>query len=257
MSPDQITAVIADDEAPLRTYLKTLLAQVWPELHICAEAQNGVEAVAAVSTHHPQIAFLDIRMPGLTGLQAAEAIAPMCRIVFVTAYDEYAVSAFEKEALDYLLKPVTVERLSQTVERLKKRLAVGEQASQITTQWLTRLLEQAAGSKRSSYLQWLNVQHGDAVQLIAVDDVIYFQSKDKYTAVITADREYLIRKSIRELTAQLDPDEFCPIHRATIVRLCCIGQVSRSLTGRGIIRLKKRSETLTVSRAYLSRFKQM
>lgn len=257
MSPNHFTALIADDEAPLRTYLKNMLAEVWPELSICAEAGNGVEAVAAVKAHRPQIAFLDIRMPGLTGLQAAEEISPLCRIVFVTAYDQYAVTAFEKEAVDYLLKPVTRERLMQTVARLKKELAEGKVASDVTVDWMRRLVEQAASSSKSSYLQWLNVQHGDGVQLIAVDDVIYFQSKDKYTAVITREGESLIRKSIRELAEELDPDLFSKIHRGTIVQLRCIDQVSRSLTGRGAIRLKGRPETLTVSRSYLGKFKQM
>ena len=257
MTTDPPKAVIADDEDRLRGYLISLLAEVWPELEICAEAANGNDAVAAVEMHKPQIAFLDIRMPGLGGMQAAEKIAASCRIVFVTAYDEYAVDAFEKEAVDYLLKPVVKERLERTVARLKRELAENAVYPAQSAEWIRHLIEHAAPSAGSSHLQWLRVQHGDGVQLIAVQDAIYFQASDKYTAVITASGESLIRKSIRDLASELDPDCFCRIHRGTIVNLNHIDKVSRSLTGRGVIRLKNRPETLTVSRSYLHFFKQM
>lgn len=255
--PDHPKAVIADDEAQLRVYLKVLLSEAWPELEVCAEAANGREAVEAVERYKPQIAFLDIRMPGLTGMQVAEKIATKCHIVFVTAYDEYAVDAFEKEAVDYLLKPVVKDRLQRTVARLKKVLTENLVHPEHPPDWMQQLIERAAPSAGESYLQWLRVQHGDGVQLIAVQDVIYFQASDKYTTVITSSGESLIRKSIRELAAELDPGCFCQVHRGTIVNLTHIDKVSRSLTGRGIIRLKGRPETLTVSRSYLHCFKQM
>ena len=250
-------ALIADDEDQLRTYLRRLLGEVWPDLEICAEAGNGQEAMAAVERCKPQVAFLDIRMPGLSGLQVAERIAASCHIVFVTAYDDFAVEAFEREAVDYLLKPVGRERLIRTVERLKQRLAKASAPSVQTVEWMRALIDRATLSPAATFLQWLRVQHGNGIQLIAVPEVIYFQARDKYTAVITKTGESLIRKGIRELAIELDPDRFCQIHRGTIVNLSQVERVSRSLTGRGVIRLKHRPETLVVSRSFLPFFKQM
>jgi DNA-binding LytR/AlgR family response regulator len=257
---DSPTAVIADDEAELRRYLKSLLADLWPELAICAEAANGIEALAAIERLDPRIAFLDIRMPGLTGLEVAAELGPSlsCHLVFVTAYDEYAVTAFEKQAVDYLLKPVSGERLSQTVERLKRKL---DRASAPPT-WMAALAQELletmpAANKGPEFLQWLRVQRGDGVELVPVSDVIYFQAQDKYTAAVTRNRTHLLRTSIRDLTAQLDPAAFWRIHRSTIVKVSKIAKVDRGLTGRGLIRLKERTETLTVSRPYLHLFKQM
>jgi DNA-binding LytR/AlgR family response regulator len=233
------------------------LTDLWPELAICAEAGNGKEALEAVETCSPHIAFLDIRMPGLSGLQVAEVIAKSCFIVFVTAYDEYAVAAFEKQAVDYLLKPVTRERLQQTVQRLKKRIAEHNAPPPQLAQLARELVDSIAARPEPKFLQWLRVQRGDSIELIPVKDVIYFRADDKYTTVRTRDREALIRYRIRDLVAQLDPDRFWQIHRGTIVNVSQIDSVSRSLTGRGVIRLKDRSETLTVSRTYLHLFKQM
>jgi DNA-binding LytR/AlgR family response regulator len=254
------TALIADDEAELRRYLKTRLAEVWPELEICAEAANGIEALAAIGRLSPQIAFLDIRMPGLTGLEVAAKLEPAsaCHLVFVTAYDEYAVTAFEKQAVDYLLKPVTSERLSQTVFRLKRKL---EQTT-APPAWMAALAQELlenipAGSKGPDYLKWLRVQRGEGVELVSVSEVVYFQTQDKYTAAVTQNRTHLLRTSIRDLTTQLDPDAFWQIHRSTIVNVSQIAKVGRGLTGRGLIRLKDRTETLTVSRPYLKLFRQM
>ena len=257
MTPTGTRAVIADDEAPLRTYLRNRLHEVWPALEICAEASNGEEALAAVQTHKPHIAFLDIRMPGLDGLQVAERIAASCRIVFVTAYDKYALDAFEQEAVDYLLKPVVKDRLARTVRRLKQQLTETPVPSDQMVEWMRAMIDRVAATPRPSFLQWLRVQHGDGIQLVAVQEVIYFQARDKYTAVITQAGEALIRKSVRELASALDPNCFFQIHRSTIVNLSQIAKVSRSLTGRGVIRLKHRPETLTVSRAHLHFFKQM
>jgi len=249
-----VKAVIADDEAPLRQFLRARLAQVWPELIICGEAKNGKEALDLIERHRPQIAFLDIRMPGLTGMQVARKIADSCRIVFVTAYDEYAVEAFEKEAVDYLLKPVSGERLEKTVKRLKQALESGATAP---ADVLHRLMVRLSREEGSGRMQYVRVQHGDGVRLVPVDEVIYFKAEDKYTTVITREGESLIRKSIKELTEELDPEKFWQIHRGTIVNVKSIARVSRSLTGKGVVRLKDRSETLTISNRYMHRFKQM
>jgi DNA-binding LytR/AlgR family response regulator len=254
------TALIADDEAELRRYLKSLLAELWPELEICAEAVNGIEALEAIGRLSPQIAFLDIRMPGLTGLEVAAELGPAspCHLVFVTAYDEYAVTAFEQQAVDYLLKPVTGERLNQTVRRLKRKLERAAAPPPWMATLARELLEKMpAVEKGAESLQWLRVQRGGGVELVAVTDVVYFQAQDKYTAAVTRDRTHLLRISIRHLTAQLDPDAFWQIHRGTIVKVSQIDKIDRSLTGRGLIRLKDRPETLTVSRPYLKLFKQM
>ena len=257
MNPDHPSALIADDEPPLRAYLKALLADAWPELVICAEAGNGPQALAAVETHRPQVAFLDIRMPGLSGLQVAETIAASCRIVFVTAYDEYAVSAFEKAAADYLLKPVTPERLLRTVTRLRTQLADAHGPTLPSARRLAELMERIAAATPPAHLQWLRVPYGDGIRMLPVDEVVFFQARDKYTAVITPAGEALIGTSIRDLTTALDPQRFWQINRGTIVHIAWIDKVSRSLTGRGVIRLKSRPETLTISRSYLHRFKQM
>jgi DNA-binding LytR/AlgR family response regulator len=217
---NEVKAVIADDEAPLRQFLRARLSEVWPELVICGEAKNGKEALDLIESQCPHIAFLDIKMPGLTGMDVAEKIAGSCRIVFVTAYDEYAVEAFEKEAVDYLLKPVSKERLEKTVKRLKEDLATG---AALPIEILQRLMIRLSREKGSGSLQYLRVQHGDGVRLVHVDDVIYFKAEDKYTTVITREGESLVRKPIKELA----------------------------------VKLKDRSETLTVSNRYLHLFKQM
>jgi DNA-binding LytR/AlgR family response regulator len=250
----EVKAVIADDEAPLRQSLRARLAEVWPELVICGEAKNGKEALALVERHRPQIAFLDIRMPGLTGMQVAEKIAGACRIVFVTAYDDYAVEAFEKEAVDYLLKPVIRERLEKTVKRLKEELETG---ATLPAEMLHRLMVRLSREEGSKSLQYLRVQHGDGVRLIPVAEVIYFKAEDKYTTVITKEGESLVRKSIKELADELDPEKFWQIHRGTIVNVRSIARVSRSLTGKGVVKLKDRSETLAVSNRYMHLFRQM
>jgi len=250
----ELKAVIADDEAPLRAFLRAKLAEVWPALVICGEAGNGKEALELIERHRPHIAFLDIRMPGMTGMEIAERIAESCRIVFVTAFDEYAVDAFEKEAMDYLLKPVTRERLAKTVKRFKEDL-VSEPG--MPADIIRRLMAHLSDGKRSPYLQYVRVQHGDGVRLVPVDEVIYFKAEDKYTVVITGEGESLIRKSIKELGEALDPEKFWQLHRGTIVQVRSIARVSRSLTGKGVVKLKDRSETLAVSNRYMHLFRQM
>jgi DNA-binding LytR/AlgR family response regulator len=251
---DDVKAIIADDEAPLRQFLRARLSEVWPELIISGEAQNGREALDLIRQCRPHIAFLDIRMPGLTGMEVAEEIAGACRVVFVTAYDAYAVEAFDKEAVDYLLKPVSNERLEKTVMRLKEGLETG---TAVPVETLRRLMIQISGDEGSRRLRYVRVQHGDGVRLVPVDEVIYFKAQDKYTLVITQEGESLIRKSIRELAGELDPERFWQIHRNAIVNVHFIDRVSRSLTGKGVVRLKGRSETLTVSNRYMHLFRQM
>lgn len=250
-------AIIADDEAPLRSYLKSLLVEAWPELIICGDAQNGQEALELIERHRPQIAFLDIRMPGISGMEVAKQIAGTCWFVFITAYDKYAIEAFENEAIDYILKPVTRERLEKTVRRLKKQIAASTGPPSDLSEIVERLLATLPGRKGPAYLQWVRVQMGDGVQLIPVEEVCYFKASDKYTMVITKEGESLIRKPIKELAEELEPGSFWRIHRGTIVNASCIANVSRSLTGRGVVRLKDRPETLTVSRSYIHIFKQM
>jgi DNA-binding LytR/AlgR family response regulator len=250
-------AIIADDEEQLRTYLKTKLAQIWPDLVICNEAKNGIEAIDQINECRPDIAFLDIQMPGLTGIEVARKIAGKCWIVFITAYDKYAVEAFESEAIDYLLKPVTTERLEKTVSRLKERVETQSEPPQDFSQIVEKLISNMPDKSTSEYLKWIRAQHGDGIRLIQTDDIIYFKSEDKYTCVKTKTGESLISKPIKELAKELDPEKFWQIHRSTIVSVASITKVSRSLTGRHIIKLKNISEPLTVSRTYSHLFKQM
>jgi DNA-binding LytR/AlgR family response regulator len=251
------SAIIADDEKELRTYLKNMLAETWPELEICGEAVNGREALEMVDAFAPQIAFLDIKMPGLSGLDVAKNIAGLCRIVFITAFDQYAVEAFEREAVDYLVKPVTKKRLAQTIHRLKKQLQSSPEPPADLAEMITQVLANLQINASAEYLQWIKTQHKENVRLIPVEEVDYFQAEDKYTLVITPKEEALIKKSIKELSRELDPQKFWQIHRGTIVNVSRIETVGRSLTGRGILKLKNRSNSLTVSRQYLHLFKQM
>ncbi len=251
------SAVIADDEKELRTYLRSLLSEVWPDLVISGEAGSGKEAVDLVESTHPQIAFLDIKMPGLSGMEVAKRIAGACRIVFVTAFDHYAVEAFEREAVDYLLKPVSRERLERTVTRLREQMA----SSALPPPGLTEIVEQVLArlphSEGPTFLRWIRTQQKEHMRLIPVEEIDYFKAEDKYTVVATKEGEALIRKGIKELAEELDPSRFWQIHRGTIVNVSRIEKMSRSLTGRGVLKLKGRSEIFTVGRNYLHLFKQM
>jgi DNA-binding LytR/AlgR family response regulator len=253
----EIKAIIADDEDQLRSYLKSRLSDVWPELIISGEARNGQEALELIRKTQPHIAFLDIRMPGLSGMDVAKKIGGSCWVVFITAYDQYAVEAFESEAIDYLLKPVTRERLEKTTNRLKKQIATSSEPPADLSKMVERMMTTLTNKDVSTYLQWIRTQQGEEIRLIPVEEVYYFKASDKYTMVITKEGESLIRKPIKELADELDPNKFWRIHRATIVNAACIANMSRSLTGRGVIRLKDRSETLTVSRSYIHIFRQM
>jgi len=250
-------AIIADDEEQLRIYLKSKLAVLWPELNICGEAENGLEALRLIETCRPVVAFLDIKMPGLSGIEVARKISSGCRIVFITAFDQFAVEAFENEAIDYILKPVTDQRLQKTIKRLKKQISENAITSLDITQSMDRLLAALKDRPAAGYLKWIKVRQGEEVRLIPVDDICYFKAEDKYTVVKTREGESLIKKTIQQLAEELDPDQFWRIHRGIIISVRQIGRVSRSFAGRLIIKLKDLPETLTVSRSYAHLFKQM
>ena len=245
------TAVIAEDEPMLRAQLRMRLAQAWPDLTLVAEAENGEQAIEAIEAHRPDVAFLDIRMPVRTGLDVARAIDGRTHVVFVTAYDEYAVAAFEEGAVDYVLKPVTAERLAKVVARLRARLAAPPLD---LTALLSRLSEREAAA---GPLRWIRASLGNTLQMIAVDDVLYFQAEDKYTKVVTGSAEALIKKPIKELYDELDPELFWQIHRATIVNLRAIAKVERDWRDQPVITLRDRPEKLIVSRTFAARFKTM
>jgi DNA-binding LytR/AlgR family response regulator len=252
-----LEAIIADDEEQLRIHLKSKLAGLWPELIICGEAENGLEALELIESCRPAIAFLDIKMPGLSGIEVAQKIRVNCHVVFVTAFDQYAIEAFENEAVDYILKPVTDKRLQKTIKRLKKQISAISNPPLDFSQTMDRLLAALKVRQPSGYLKWIKVRHGEVVRLISIDDVCYFKAEDKYTLVRTTENESLIKKSIRQLVEELDSDQFWRIHRGTIINVSRIGKISRSFAGRLIITLKDLPETLTVSRSYAHLFKQM
>lgn len=244
------TAIIAEDEPMLRAQLKARLAAAWPELAVIAEAGNGAEALALIETHRPDIAFLDIRMPIKSGLEVARRLNGRCHAVFVTAYDEYAVAAFEEGAVDYLLKPVSRERIDKVVARLRTRLSSAPLD-------LAAVLARLAATQEGAPLQWIRASLGAALTMIATNDVLYFQAEDKYTKVVTRDGESLIKKPIRELFDELDGERFWQIHRGTIVNLHAIARVERDWRDQPVILLKDRPEKLTVSRTFAHRFKAM
>jgi DNA-binding LytR/AlgR family response regulator len=250
-------AVIADDEENLRIHLKKQLAELWPELTICGEAKNGIEAIRLIESLRPEIAFLDIKMPGLTGLEVAQKISTGCRVVFITAYDQYAVEAFESEAIDYILKPVTGKRLGKTLARLKNRIFTASEAPPDITQTVEKLLATLDKRETRANLKWIKVRHGDEVRLISIAEVYYFKAEDKYTLVRTLQGESLIKKPIRQLSEELDRDQFWRIHRGTIINVGRIRNISRSFAGRLVVTLKDLPESLTVSRSYAHQFKQM
>ena len=253
----QMKAIIADDEEELLNSLKGKLTALWPDLSICGEARNGRQALQLIEEENPDIAFLDIRMPGLSGIEVAKRVMGTCRVVFITAYDEYAVQAFESEAVDYILKPVTEERFKKTIKRLQKEIASEAPPPQELSRTMKRLLETLGKKDASHYLQWIKAQHGSGMRLIPVDEVYYFKASDKYTVVMTGEGEFLIKMSIKGLSGELDPEKFWRIHRSTIVNAGQIAKVSRSITGRYTVRLKDHPEILIVSRPYVHLFKQM
>ncbi|WP_036165478.1 LytTR family DNA-binding domain-containing protein [Massilia sp. 9096] len=258
------TAIIADDERLMRDLLRTRLSQVWPELEILGEAKNGDEAVQLVNELKPDLTFLDIRMPGKTGMEAARDIGDASQVVFVTAYDQYAVEAFERGAIDYVLKPPEPERLKITIERLKERLrerlaspnGAPADVSQTVSAMLSQLAEKIAAPK-PKHLQWIQASIGQDLRMIPVEDILFFRSDEKYTCVQTAGFEALIRKPVRDLADELDPSLFWQIHRATLVNVNAIEGVTRDIRGRHLVLIKGRPEKLEVSRSFLHLFKQM
>jgi len=251
-----VSALIVDDEEPMRDQLRARLREVWPELRIAAEAGNGIDAVAMAAQHKPDIVFLDIRMPGQTGIEAARHLYSSCHIVFVTAYDQYAVDAFEQGAMDYLLKPVVAERLRMTCERLRARIdespvEIGEQLAK-----LADILKRGEG-KKPEYLRWIQAQVGTSLRMISTKEVLFFQSDEKYTLVQTAQAELLIRKTLKELADELDPNEFWRIHRSTLVRVDAIAEVSRDERGRQMLKVRGHPHALEVSRNHSHLFQQM
>ena len=247
------TAVIADDEPLLRANLRTRLAKLWPELAVVHEMENGRGIEEVIAAHEPDLFFLDIHMPGVNGLEAARAVAGRAHVVFVTAFDQYAVEAFERGAIDYVLKPFNEERLGVTVERLRERL----ETKPASVDALVEQLAGRLGARPAEHLRWIKASVGSNVRLIPVEEVLFFQSDEKYTRVVTCDSEVLIRKPIKELLDELVPAKFWQIHRATIVNVDHIASVRRGLKDQAEIALRDNRETLVVSRAFTHLFKQM
>lgn len=250
-----VTAIIADDEQHLANYLNDRLNALWPELAIVGIAKNGLEAMRLVDDESPTIVFLDIRMPGLTGLEVASRLDNKTHVVFVTAYDQYAVEAFDRQAADYLLKPVTDERLTRTIARLKAKVATAEVPGGVAE--ILKQLATVLPANRNTHLRWIRASVGDTVRQIPVDEVFYFQAQDKYVSVYTSAGESLIRTPLSELQAELDPDEFWQIHRSTIVNVNRIAATTRDVMGKTLLTLKDSKAELQVSRAYAHLFKQM
>ena len=254
------TALVADDEPLLRQALSRMLAATWPELVIVAEARNGREAIDRFEEHHPDICFLDVQMPGKTGVDAAQHIGRRAHMVFVTAYDKYAVQAFAHGVLDYLVKPVEVARLAETVARLQERLRAAQPA--LNTDELLQQLAASLSRQSSGQMRWVRASVGQTVRMIAIEDIDYLRADEKYTQVAWRDdggqaREAIIRTPLKELLAQLDPAEFAQVHRSVVVNLRAISHVTRGENETADIHLRGRKEVLPVSRSYLHLFRQM
>ena len=244
-------AVIAEDEPLLRAELTESLTRLWPELAICAEAEDGVQALHAIEQHAPDILFLDIQMPGMSGLEVARHVGNRCHVVFVTAYDKYAVSAFEQGAVDYVMKPFSPARIATTITRLKDK--AGEAPANLEG-LLQSLLEK---STPRDYLRWITATQGEDLRLITIDEICYFQADNKYTLVVTPHQQSLIRRPIKELVEELDPALFWQIHRGTVVNVRAIAGVHRDIGGHLRVKLKELKETLTVSEPSMHLYKSM
>ncbi|MBR7800607.1 LytR/AlgR family response regulator transcription factor [Undibacterium fentianense] len=280
---NKITAMLVDDEAPMRAHLRRQLQKIWPDLMIVSEAANSFIAFDEAQRYEPNIIFLDIRMPGKNGLEAAMQLAEKALIVFVTAYDEYAIQAFEQGALDYLLKPIDTDRLQKTCLRLQQRIQEkkysipsssspthSNAASKISLpnqsekndlesehikQVLQHLIQHQ--TSRKDYLRWIQASVGNSLRMISTKEILYFKSDEKYTLVQTEHAEYLIRKTLKELEDELDPREFWRIHRSSLVRVSAIAEITRDIRGRHLLGLKNYSEKLEVSRNHTHLFQQM
>lgn len=260
MQTDLLTAVIADDEPLLRRHLNQALAEYWPELDIVGQAANGEQALEMIEQHQPQVVFLDIKMPGLDGMSLAKKLAKRdCQphIVFVTAYDEYAVQAFETNAVDYLLKPVSDSRLIQCVEKLKARLSSAEPATELGT--LLNQIQQLNTPAQPKYLSWIRASKGEEIHLIALSEVLYFKAEDKYVSLYKREQgnkvEYVLRTSLKELLAQLDPELFWQVHRSSVVNVSMIDKVKKDFTGKMVAVMG--DDSIPISRAMQSKFTSM
>lgn len=250
-----LTALIAEDEAPQRAALVALLGELWPELELCAVCADGLSALEALAEHRPRLAILDIRMPGVSGLDVARvAVAAGAQVLFTTAYDEYALRAFDAGAIDYLLKPVQRDRLQLALQRLRERL---ESRREPPLDVLDATLAARPGGTRPGQLQWITAGLGDSLRLLGIDEVLYFQAQDKLTRVVTADAEALIRSPLRELAEQLDPTLFWQVHRSVLVRVSAIAQIRRNELGRHELWLRDRAERLPVAQAFAATLKVM
>ncbi len=249
------TALIAEDERPLLDALRSLLTERWPELRIVAECEDGIAAMEAIAAHRPDICFLDIRMPGVSGLDVARAaVAAKAYVVFTTAYDEYAVRAFEAGAVDYLLKPLQPERFDRAIARLRERL---RDAMYDDNTARMAALETALRPREGRAIRWISASVGDSVLMIGIDQVLFFQAQDKYVRVVSTGGDAIIRMPIKELLAGLDPETFWQVHRGTIVRVSAIDRVRKDELGKWMLSLRGCSETLPVSAAFLHRFRGM
>lgn len=252
----RVTALVAEDEAPQRAALLEMLEDAWDDLEIVAACEDGLAALEAVAEHRPQVAFLDIRMPGVSGLDVAAAVAAQGGlVVFTTAYDAYALRAFEAGAVDYLLKPVAPARLAQALARLRERLAARPPADELAAR--IEALEQRLRPQGDRLVRWISASVGDTVRMIGIDEVLYFQAQDKYVRVVTAQDEAIIRTPVKDLLAGLDPDVFWQVHRGVVVRVSAIDRVRRDELGKARLSLRGRGEQLPVSAAFLHRFRGM
>ncbi len=245
------TGVIAEDEPVLRAELRDMLGKLWPELSIVGEAEDGFSALREIDDKRPDVLFLDIQMPGMNGLEVARKASGRCHVAFVTAYDKYAVAAFDEGAVDYVMKPFSASRLATTVTRLNDKLA----SRPANLDGVLRALADAAA--RKDYLRWIAASQGSDLRLITVDEICYLKSDNKYTVVVTREQESLIRRPIKELADELDPKVFWQIHRGTLVNVNAIAGVTRDLAGKLRVKLKQRSETLPVSDPYVHLFRSM
>jgi DNA-binding LytR/AlgR family response regulator len=250
----QPTAILAEDEQPQREELSAMLAEMWPELRIVAQCEDGLAALEALEQHRPDLAFLDIRMPGVSGLEVARAARPPCQVIFTTAYEEYALRAFDEAAVDYLLKPITRERLARSIERARGRAGGG---NAIDIDALANLLQARLEPGRKPGIKWITASVGNSTRMFSIDEVLFFQAHDKYTRVVTADNEGHIRTPLKELLAALDAESFWQVHRSVIVRVAAIRTVDKDADGRLQLFLRGRQDVLPVSSAFQHRFRGM
>jgi DNA-binding LytR/AlgR family response regulator len=249
-----LTAIIAEDELLQRQELRALLAELWPDLDVVAECDDGLAALEALEAHRPHVAFLDIRMPGVSGLEVARAAGPACQVIFTTAYEEYALRAFDEGAVDYVLKPIARERLSRAIERARSRLKSGTQVDMTA---LIDMVQARLGSGSKQGVKWITASIGNAVKMYSIDEVLFFQAQDKYTRVVTADSEGHIRTPLKDLLAGLDSDTFWQVHRSVIVRVAAIRAVEKDADGKVQLSIRGRTDVLPVSSAFQHRFRGM